>query len=84
MYWDNDVESVIHFFLHCTIYSNESCTFLNSLSKIDHKLLDSTDTSLTQTLLFGNSSFTTNGNKKIINLTIDFVLSTKRFDGPLL
>ena len=80
----NDVESAIHFFLHCPLYSNECCTFLNSLSKIDHKLLDSTDTSLTQILLFGNSSFTTNDNTKIINLTIDFVLSTKRFDGPLL
>ena len=80
----NDVESAIHFFLHCALYSNERCTLLNSLSKIDHKLLDSTDTSLTQILLFGNSSFTTKDNTEIINLTIDFVLSTKRFDGPLL
>ena len=66
------------------IYSNERCRLLNSLSKIDYKLLDSTDTSLTQILLFGNSSFTTNNNARIINLTIDFVLLTKRFDGPLL
>ena len=66
------------------IYSNERCRLLNSLSKIDYKLLDSTDTSLTQILLFGNSSFTTNNNTRIINLTIDFVLLTKRFDGPLL
>ena len=80
----NDVKSAMQFFLHCPLYSNERCTLLNSLSKIDHKLLDSTDTSLTQILLFGNSPFTTNDNTKIINLTIDFVLSTKRFDGPLL
>ena len=66
------------------IYSNERCTLLNSLSKTDYKLLDSTDTSLTQILLFGNSTFTTNNNTRIINLTIDFVLLTKRFDGPLL
>ena len=80
----NDAESAIHFFLHCPLYSNERCTLLSSLSKIDHKLLHSIDTSLTQILLFGNSSFNTNDNTKIINLTIDFVLSTKRFDGPLL
>ena len=49
----NDVESVIHFFLHCPLYSNERCTLLNSISKTGHKLLDSTDSSLTQTLLFG-------------------------------
>ena len=79
----NDVESAIHFFLHCPLYSNERCTLLNSLSKIDHKLLDSTNTSLTQILLFGNSSFTTNDNTKITNLIVDFVLSTKRLDGPV-
>ena len=62
-----DVESAINFFLHCPLHSNERCTLLNCLSKIDHKLLDSTDTSLTQILLFGNSSFTTNDNTKIIN-----------------
>ena len=75
----NDVESVINFFLHCHLYINERCTLLNSLSKTDDKLLD-----ITYTLLFGNSSFTTSDNTKIINLTIDFVLSTKRIDGPLL
>ena len=53
------------------------------LNKIGHKLLDSTHTSLTQILLFGNSSFTTNYNTKIINFTIDFILSTVRFDGLL-
>ena len=73
----NDVESATHFFLHYPLYSNERCTLLSSLSKIDHKLLDSTDTSLAQILLFGNSSFTTIDNTKIMNLTIDFVLSTK-------
>ena len=78
----DDIESAIHFFLHCPLYSNECCTLRNSLSKIDHKLFDSADTSLIQILLFGNSSFTTNDNTKI--LTIDFVLSTKIFDGPLL
>ena len=79
----DNVQSAIHFFLHCPLYSNERCTLLNSVSKTENKLLDSTDTSLTQILLFGNSSFTTNDNTKIINLTINFVQSTKRFDGPL-
>ena len=75
----NGIESVIQFFLDCPLYSNERCTLLKSLSKIDHKLLDSADTYGTQTLLFANSYFSTNGNTKMINLTIDFVLSAKRF-----
>ena len=65
---DIEVESVIHFFLPCPSCSNERCTLLKSLNEIDYyKLLDSTHTFLTQTLLFGNSSFTTNDNTKIIN-----------------
>ena len=79
-----DAVSAIQFFFHCPLYSNERCTLLSSLGKIDYKLWDGTDTFPTQILLFGHSSFTTNDNTKIINLTIDFILSTKRFDGTLL
>ena len=80
----NDVESAIHFFLHCFLYSNERRTLLSSLVNIDHTLLDNTDLSLTQILLFGNTTFNAKENTKIVNLTIHFVLSTKRFDEPLL
>ena len=76
----NDVESVIHFFLHCSLYNNERCTLLSSLVNIGHKSLDNTNISLTQTLSFGNRAFNAKENTKIVNLTIDFVLSTKRFD----
>ena len=75
----NDVESAIQFFLHCSLYSNERRTLLNSLVNIDHTLLDNTDFSLTQILLFDNTTFNAIENTEIINLTIDF-LSTKRFD----
>ena len=57
---------------------------LSSLVNIDHTLSDNTDFSLAQIFLFGNTTFNTKENTKIANLTIDFVLSTKRFDGPLL
>ena len=77
----NDVESAIHFFLHCPIYSNERGTLLSSLVNIDHTLLD--HILLTQILLFGNATFNAKENTKIINLTIGLVLSTKRFDEPL-
>ena len=80
----NYVEPAIHFFLHCPLYSNERRPFLSSSDNIDHQLLDNTNFSLTQTLLFSNTTFNAKENTKIINLTIDFVLSTKRFDEPLL
>ena len=42
-----------------------------------------TDSSLTQTLLFGNTSFNSNKNLKILIATIDYILSTKTFEEPL-
>ena len=80
----NDVESAINVFLHCPLYSKERHPLLSSLVNIDHTLLDNTDFSLTQILLFGNTTFNAKENTKIINLVIDSVSSTKRFDEPLL
>ena len=80
----NDVESAIHFFLNCLLYSNERRTLLSSLVNIDHKLFGNANCSLTQTLLFGNTTFDVKDKTKIINLTIDYIMSTKISDGPLL
>ena len=80
----NDVESAIYFFLCCPLYSKERRPLLNNLVNIDHTLLDNTNFWLTQILPFGNTTFNAIENTKIINLTIEFVLSTKRFDEPLL
>ena len=82
--YGNDVKSAVHFFLHCHLYSNESRTLLNSFINIDHTLLDNTNFSPTKLLLFSNATFNSKENTKITNLTIDFVLSTKRSDEPLL
>ena len=76
--------NVLLIFSSSLMYSNERRTFLNSLVNIDHTLLDNADFSLTQILLFGNTTFNAIENTKIIILKIDFVLSTKRFDEPLL
>ena len=42
-----------------------------------------TDSSLTQTLLYGNPSFDIITNSLILNATIDFIFSTKRFEEAL-
>ena len=47
-------------------------------------LLDSTDSSLSQMLLFSNSFFDINEITKIINSTINYILLTKRFDDTCL
>ena len=80
----NDVESAIHFFLNCLLYSNERRTFLSRLVNIDDKLFGNANCSLTQTLLFDNTTFNVKDKTKIINLTIDYIMSAKISDGPLL
>ena len=36
-----------------------------------------------KTLLFGCNSFDTNANTNVLNATIEYVLSSKRFEEPL-
>ena len=77
------IQSATYFFLHCPLFTNERYTLLRTLSSIDCNLLNNTYLVLTQTLLFGNLSFNSNKNLEILNATIDYILSTKRF-GKLL
>ena len=57
-----------------SIQTHTRLTLLSTIGNINYKLLENTDSNLTQTLLFGNTSFD--------NATINFILLTKRFDEP--
>ena len=59
-------------------------SLLNTIRNIDCKLLEITNSSLTQTLLYGNPSFDIITNSLILSATIDFILSTKRFGEAFL
>ena len=78
-----DVESTSHFLLHCPISNNEGSSLLSTIGNIDCKLLENTDSSLTQTRKYGNPSLDINTNLLILNSAIDFILSTKRFEEAL-
>ena len=58
-------------------------SLLSTVRNIDCKLLEISDSSLTQTLLHGNPSFDVITNSLILNATIDFILSSKRFEEAL-
>ena len=79
----NDVESTEHFLLHCPQFVNERRTLLSTLDNLNCSLLENTSKVLTQILLFGNTSLSPSDNPKILRATIDFTLSTKRFDKQL-
>ena len=79
----HNTESTTHYLLHSPLFVNERSTFFSTLSSLNCNLLDNTDSTLTQTLLFGNTFFKSNKNLKLLIATIDYILSNKRFDQPL-
>ena len=78
-----DIESTAHFLLHCPTYIIERRTLLSNLVNIDNNLLDLCEPVLIRTLLFGINSFDTDANANVVNVTIEYIFSTKRFDEPL-
>ena len=50
---------------------------------IDNNLLNLYEPALIKTLLFGSNSFDTNANTNVLNATIEYLLSTQRFEEPL-
>ena len=47
-------------------------------------ILELSDAVLTKILLFGDNTLSASSNTLILNSKIDFVISTKRFDGSIL
>ena len=78
-----DVESSTHFLLQCPSYINERCTLMSNLNRINPQISQTFLQLLTNTLLFGNSSYSDKTNTHILNATIDYIQLTKRFDEPL-
>ena len=78
-----DIESRSHFFLHCPLFDDKRITLLSTLNKINSKLIETNESPLIETLLFGNSFFDLK-NSLILNAFIDYILSTKRCEKVLL
>ena len=77
--WVMNIESASHFFLHCPLFDDKSITFQITLNKIDSKLIEANEASLIETVLFGNFLLYLKKNVLILNVSIDYILSTKRF-----
>ena len=65
------------------MYNDERHTLLSTIKNTDCRLLDVTETVLIKTLLFGNCSVDAQTNTQILNATIEYILTTKRFDESL-
>ena len=78
-----NIETLTHFLLHCSNYSNERLTFLNIIRNIDSNILSKNDLKVTETLLYGDSSYDDRKNTLIVNVTMEFLFTSKRFDVAL-
>ena len=59
-------------------------TILSEISEITSELITRNDLALIETLLFGNNSFSQYDNSRTLDATIAFIVTSKRFDDPLL
>ena len=78
-----EVETRSHYLLHCSNYSEERLGLLNTIRNIDMSILQPSDSKFTSILLFSDNSFDNNKNTFIFDATIDYIISTGRFDVPL-
>ena len=77
------VETSSHYLLHCSSYLEERLAVLNTIKNIEKSILQQNDSKFTSVLLFGDTSFDNNKNTFILDATIDYIISTGRFDVPL-
>ena len=80
----NEIETSAHYLLHCPSYTNERMTLLNKIKSINCSILEFSDAVVTKTLLFGDNTLSDSCNTLILNSTIDYITSTKRFDDSIL
>ena len=56
---------------------------MNKIRDIDSSLIDQNENSLCYTLLFGKENMNDSENTQILKATIEYILSTERFNAPL-
>ena len=78
-----EAETTIHFILHCPYYENERHILLASIRSIKSSILDQNDNNIVKTLLYGLSSLSETQNTSILNATMEFLISSNRFEEQL-
>ena len=80
----NGVETTKHFFLHCANFNSQRQTLFNKIRDIDEFILTESEDNIVNILLFQKPNNDDAMNRAILNLTIEFIILSERFNGPLL
>ena len=79
-----DIETKCYFLIHCPNFINERSPLLKNVSRLNKNKLPFCDNLVMKRLLYGDNSFDLVANTLMLNLSVDFILSSERFDGPLI
>ena len=79
----SDIEIAIHFFLHCANFITQRQTFFDKIATINANILTENEDIIVNTLLLGRPNSEKSFNKTMLNLSVEFILSTERFNNPL-
>ena len=79
----NSIECTEHYLLHCSNHANERLILIDNLMSLNINFFPLKPSSLSNLLLYGDSNFDTDINHSIVAATIDFIIETDRFSGPL-
>ena len=79
----NDIETSTHYLLRCPTYTNEGITLSDKIKTTDCSILELSDV-MTRIFLFGDTSLSASSNTVFLNLTVDYIISTKRFGDSIL
>ena len=73
-----------YYLLQCPSFINERKILLNDVSKTTKDTLPFCEAAFVKLFLYGNDSFDQATNTLILNASAQYILSSKRYDGPLL
>ena len=76
----NEIETSVHYLLHCPNYTNER----TKSKSIKCSILEFSDAVATKILPLEDNTLSDSSNTLILNSTIDYIISTKRFDDFIL
>ena len=81
--WGKDIESMNHLLSQCSLFLTKRQVLMNKICDIDSSLIDQNENSLCYALLFRKENMNDSDNTHILKATIEYILSTKRFNVPL-
>ena len=79
-----EVESVSHYFSRCQNFTQQRKILMNELSNIIPSIRQNDNSCISKLLLYGEKTFDNATNKSILEISIRYIIASKRFEEPLL